>query len=234
MKFGLIPAVIAFVLPCLAYYFYVSPTATTVSALETRIELASTQADTIAAGNVIRPRIARERAMIAARLVRVRPFTLPQAEARFLNDISYLAKEYGVRLVSVTSKGKPIPFGSAAMAQRSAQAGPPSTNPTPLPALASAGTNVSSTPLAVQSLADGVLIPRSVTVAGPLNGVVRFIDAFGQLATPALIGNVALTQNQGLHAAFDCQVVVIAANELYDAKRATLLGVATRTRRNVQ
>jgi hypothetical protein len=233
MKFRLLPVVIAIVLPCLAYYFYLSPTATAVSALETRIELASTQADTIAAGNIIRPRIARERAMIAARLVRVRPFTVPQAEARFLSDISYLAKEYGVRLVSVASKGNPVPFGAAATA-RTAQAGPPSTNPTPLPALSSAGTSAPSTSLALQSLADGVVIPRSVTVSGPLNGVVRFIDGFGQLATPALVGNVALTQGEGLHATFDCQVVVISSSELQDAKRVRLAGVLSKTRRNVQ
>ena len=234
MKFRLLPAVIAIVLPCLAYYFYLSPTATAVSALETRIELASTQADTIAAGNIIRPRIARERAMIASRLVRVRPFTVPQAEARFLNDISYLAREYGVRLVSVASKGKPVPFGSAATARTAPQTGPPSTNPTPLPALSSAGANAPSTSLAMQSLADGVLIPRSVTVRGPLNGVVRFIDGFGQLATPALVGNVALTQGEGLHATFDCQVVVITSGELQDAKRVRLAGVLSKTRRNVQ
>ena len=117
MKFRLLPVVIAIVLPCLAYYCFLSPTATAVSALQTRIELASTQADTIAAGSVIRPRITRERALIAARLVRVRSFTVPQAEARFLNDLSYLAKAYGVRLVSVASKGKPVLFGSSAIAQ---------------------------------------------------------------------------------------------------------------------
>jgi hypothetical protein len=226
MKFRLIPVVVALVIPVLAYYFYIVPSAGTVSGLEARVALASTQADTIAAGNVIRPRIARERGMISSRLVRVHAFTVPQAEARFLNDISYLAKSYGVKLVGVASKGKPMAFGAAATAHGPQQQGPPSSNATPLPALASAGANAPplQSPLTMQSLADGVMLPRSVTITGPLNGVVRFIDGFGQLATPAMIGNITLAQSDSLHATFDVQVVVIDPAELRDAKQAKLPG----------
>jgi hypothetical protein len=225
MKFRLIPVVITLVIPFLAYYFYIVPSAGTVSGLEARVALASTQADTIAAGNVIRPRIARERGMIAARLVRVHAFTVPQAEARFLNDISYLAKAYGVKLVGVSSKGKPVPFGASAHGPQ--QPGPPSSYATPLPALASAGANAppGQSPLAMQSLADGVMLPRSVTITGPLNGVVRFVDGFGQLATPATIVNITLAQSDSLHATFDVQVVVIDPTELRDAKQAKLPGI---------
>lgn len=221
MKVRLIPLVIAIVLPCLAYYFYISPTTATVSGLEARVALAATQADTIAAGSMIRPRIERERGQIAARLVRVQAFTVPQAEARFLNDIAHLARANGVRLVSVAAKGKPVPFGSAAHGA-GPQVGPPSSNATPFPALASAGANVPSATLAMRSLADGVMLDRTVTVSGPLDGVVRFVDGIGSLATPVNIGNITLAQGDGLRATFDCQIVVINAAELRDAKRAKL------------
>ena len=220
MKFRLIPIVIAIVIPCLVYYFYIMPTAGIVSGLEARVALASTQADTISAGNVIRPRIARERGMIAARLVRVRPFTVPQAEARFLNDLSYLAKAYGVKVFGVSSKGKPMPFGAAASVHGTQQPGAPSSNAAPL----SAGANAPNSSLAMQSLADGVTLPRSITITGPLNGVVRFVDGFGQLATPASVGDITLTQSDTLHATFDVQVVVIDPAELRDAKQAKLPG----------
>ena len=60
------------------------------------------------------------------------------------------------------------------------------------------------------------------TIHADDNTVVRFVDGIGSLATPVNIGNITLAQGDGLRGTFDCQIVVINAAELRDAKRAKL------------
>ena len=207
MKVRVIPLAIAVLLPVIAYYFYIIPTNATVAALETRIALAATQADTIAAASLIKPRVQRERAQIADRLVRVQVLSIPNAEARFLAGASTLATASGVHLTSMLSKGKVTPFGSAAV-----PAGVPTPGPVALP-----GVPVQR-PLGVQSLADGIALPRTLTVSGSLAGILRFIDGLGSLATPVSVKTVSLGQGDRLQATIDCDLVVVTPSELREAK----------------
>jgi len=211
MKVRVIPLAIAVLLPVLAYYFYLLPTNTTVAALETRIALAGTQADTIAAASLIKPRVQRERVQIAARLARVQVLSVPDAEAQFLAGAAILATTSGVRLTSMLSKGKFAPFGSTST---SPTGGPPSPGPVAHPVA-----GAPQRPFAVQSLADGIDLSRTLTVSGSLSGILRFIDGVGSLPTPVLVKAVTLGQADRLQVTIDCDLVVVDPSELREAKR---------------
>lgn len=212
MKLRIIPLAIAVLLPVLAYYVYIIPTNATVAALETRIALAGTQADTIAAASLIKPRVQRERAQIAARLVRVQALSVPNAEARFLAGASTLATTSGVRVTSMLSKGKLAPFGST---PTQAPSGPPSPGPVSLPVVGAS----QQQSLAVRSLADGITLSWTLTVSGSLAGILRFIDGVGSLPTPVLVKTVTLGQGDRLQATIDCDLVVVDPSELREAQR---------------
>ena len=209
VKVRIVPLAIAVLLPFLAYYFYITPTNATVAALEQRIALAQTQADTIASASLIEPRVARERADIAARLGRVQVLSVPNAEARFLADTARLADTSGVRLTSVLSKGKAAPFGSAA----------PPVSALPAPGATIVPPPGPRRPLAVQSVVDGIALSRTMTISGSLLGILRFLDGLGSLATPVLLKSISLGQGDRLQATLDCDLVIVDPSELREAKR---------------
>lgn len=215
MKLHLIPIVLAIAIPVATYVEVVQKNAPAVTELQARVLKAATQYDTVNASTVIKPRLASERAAIAQRLRGVRPFGVSEAQSTFLAELVRAARINHVRLVNVSTKGKPVPFVAATAPQAAPQT--PATQPN-----AAAPTPGRQPALALSSLADGVTIPQEIMVTGSLQNLLSFVDAFGQFAVPVQVGNVSFSTSETLTLTIDCDVVVVSAGELADAKRPTL------------
>jgi hypothetical protein len=217
MKLHLIPVVLAIAIPIATYVQVVQKNAPAVADLQAQVIKAATEYDTVNASTVIKPRLASERAAIAQRLRGVRPFSSSEAQSKFLTELVHSSHVNRVRIVSITSKGKPVPFVAAT-------APPTQTAAQPNAGAAPAGRQPA---VALSSLADGVTIPREVMVTGSLQSLLSFVDSFGGFAVPVQVGNISFNTSEALTLTIDCDVVVVSANELADAKRPTLADIST-------
>jgi hypothetical protein len=218
MKLHLIPVVLAMAIPVATYLEVVQKNAPGVADLQARVLKAAMQYDTVNASTVIKPRLASERAAIAQRLRGVRPFGVSEAQSTFLAELVRAARINHVGLINVSTKGKAVPFVAATAPQTAPQAPGTQAN--------AAGPPKGQQPaLALSSLADGVTIPQEIMATGSLQNLLTFVDAFGQFAVPVQVGNVSFSTSEALTLTVDCDVVVLSAVELADAKRPTLATV---------
>ena len=214
MKLHLIPVVLAMAIPVATYLEVVQKNAPAVADLQARVLKAAMQYDTVNASTVIKPRLASERAAIAQRLRGVRPFGVSEAQSTFLAELVRAARLNHVGLLNVSTKGKPLPF-VAATAQQTPAAQPNAAGPP----------KGQQPALALSSLADGVTIPQEIMATGSLQNLLTLVDAFGRFAVPVQVGNVSFSTSESLTLTVDCDVVVVSAAELADAKRPTLATV---------